>query len=351
MPVNSERIAVLGAGSWGATLAGLLADKGHAVSLWEFDLKAANTLASTRKLPVLPDLKLPSNVEVTSDLKAALADRPLIVSATPSQFVRSTMKAAHATGAVARNALIISVTKGLEDKTIKRMSEVIAEELGGPPQSVAVLSGPSHAEEVCRHLPTALVAAHPDPAISAKIRALFTQEYFRIYTHNDMLGVELGGTLKNVIAIGCGISDGLGLGDNSKAAIMTRGLNEIARLGVKMGGQLLTFFGLAGMGDLIVTCLSKHSRNRSFGEKIGSGKSPEQALREMTMVTEGHKTAPAAVALAQRMGVECPLTQEIYQVLYQGKNPRTSLRDLMDRETPSEWRGMDSFPGEERRVL
>jgi glycerol-3-phosphate dehydrogenase (NAD(P)+) len=336
--MGSERIAVLGAGSWGATLAQLLSEKGHDVSLWEFDAKAATALQQTRTLRVLPDLKLSPGVRVSAQIGEVLDQRSLIVSATPSQFVRGTVKAAAASGKLAPHAAWVSVAKGLEDKTLKRMSQVIADEAHVPTQQVAVLSGPSHAEEVCRHLPTAMVSASVDSALATRVQQLFTQPYFRVYTHDDLVGVELGGTLKNIFAIGCGISDGIGLGDNSKAAIMTRGLNEMSRLGVKMGGKLLTFFGLAGMGDLIVTCLSRHSRNRLFGEKIGQGKTPDQALAEMTMVTEGHKTAPAAFALTQQLGVDCPLIQEIYAVLYQQKNPKQSLRDLMERETPPEWR-------------
>lgn len=268
----------------------------------------------------------------------------MILSATPSQFVRATLKAAQGTGAIAKDAVVISVSKGLEETTLKRMSEIIAEELKRAPDQIAVLSGPSHAEEVCRHLPTAMVSASSDRALAVRVQSLFTQDYFRIYAHHDMLGVELGGTLKNVFAIACGISDGLGLGDNSKAAIMTRGLNEMSRIGLKMGADLLTFFGLSGMGDLIVTCLSRHSRNRRFGEKVGSGKSPKQALAEMTMVTEGYKTAPAAYALTQKLSVECPLIEEIYHVLYRDKAPHTSLRDLMERETPSEWHELAALP-------
>lgn len=332
---TGEKITVLGAGSWGATLGVLLANKGHAVTLWEFNTAAAETLSKTRRLSVLPDLKLPDTIQVTSHIQEALRDRSIIVSATPSQFVRSTMKAA---GSIAKDAVVISVTKGLEEKSLKRMSEIIREELKLPENRVAILSGPSHAEEVCRHMPTAMVAASSDAGLRDRVQQLFTQDYFRVYTHDDTIGVELGGTLKNIFAIACGISDGLGLGDNSKAAILTRGLNEMSRLGVKMGAQLLTFFGLTGLGDLIVTSLSKHSRNRLLGEKIGGGKTPAQALAEMTMVTEGHKTVPSAYQLAQSFQLECPLMQEIYQVLYNNKNPRASLRDLMERETPSEWR-------------
>ncbi len=333
-----ERIAVLGAGSWGATLAGLLRDNGHSVSLWEFDRKAAEALAKTRRLPVLPDLRLPPGVEVTQDIADALKGRAVVLSATPTQFVRATVKAAAKSGALEKQAAWVSVSKGLEESTQKRMSEIIAEESGSSANEIAVLSGPSHAEEVCRQLPTAMVSASPNAQLAARVQKLFTRDFFRVYTHDDLIGVELGGTLKNIFAIGCGISDGLGLGDNSKAALMTRGLNEMARLGVKMGAKMLTFFGLAGTGDLIVTCLSQHSRNRLFGEKIGRGKTPSQALAEMTMVAEGYRTAAAANALTERLGIECPLIQEIYQILFTQKNPKQSLRDLMDRQTPPEWR-------------
>lgn len=335
-----ERIAVLGAGSWGTTLAGLLANNGHDVLLWEFDSKAAQSLASTRRLPTLPKLRLPSSVHVTSDLAEGLNQRPIIVSATPSQHVRSTMKSAQATGRLHPEPIVISVSKGLEEHSLKRMSQVILEELRIPESRVTVLGGPSHAEEVCRRIPTLTVLAGLSAKTTEKIQALFTQDFFRVYTHCDLIGVEVGGALKNIFAIAAGIGDGLGFGDNTNAALLTRGLNEMARIGVKMGAQLLTFFGLAGMGDLIVTGLSRHSRNRLLGEKIGRGKKPKQALAEMTMVAEGYQTAPAAFRLAQRLGLDCPLTREIYEVLYQEKDPRTSLRDLMSRQTHAEWQGL-----------
>lgn len=338
--LKTERICLLGAGSWGATLATLLAENGHSVSLWEFNPRAAESLQRTRRLSFLPDLRLAESVQVTSDLAQAVEEKPIIVSATPSQFVRSTMRAVHATQAMSPQAIVISVSKGLEEKTLKRMSQIIAEELGLPSAGIGVLSGPSHAEEVCRHLPTATVVASSNAALCARAQSLFRQDHFRVYIQSDIIGVEMGGTLKNVFAIACGISDGLGLGDNTKAAIMTRGLNEMSKLGVKMGAQLATFFGLAGMGDLIVTCLSRHSRNRLFGEKIGAGLSPQQALTEMTMVTEGFKTALSAYELAHRLETECPLTHEIYQVLFEAKDPRDSLQDLMSRETQQEWQGL-----------
>jgi glycerol-3-phosphate dehydrogenase (NAD(P)+) len=288
---------------------------------------------------VLPDLTLSDTVVVSTELGDVLQGSAVIVSATPSSFVRSTLKKAAASGAISASPLCISVTKGLEDRTMKRMSEIIAEEIPGA--RIAVLSGPSHAEEVCRRLPTAVVSAAPDLAIAEAARDLFSTPYVRIYTQRDLTGVELGGTLKNVYAIACGISDGLGFGDNTKAAIMTRGLNEMARIGVKLGGNLVTFFGLTGMGDLIVTCLSRHSRNRALGEKIGQGKTVAQALAEMTMVAEGYKTAPPAFALAERIGIEAPLIRETYRILYEGKKPRQSLTDLMKRELPNEWQGLE----------
>jgi glycerol-3-phosphate dehydrogenase (NAD(P)+) len=337
---HHPRIAILGAGSWGVTLAALLANKGRDVALWEFDPGAAASLAAKRRLTVLPELEVPVSVKITHDLSAAIAGRRVVVSVTPSHFVRATMSNVRKSGALAPNVSVISATKGLEEKTLKRMSEVIVEELRLPQNRLVVLSGPSHAEEVCRRMPTAIVAAGTGRKAVAEAQSLFQADYFRVYPQNDLVGVELGGTLKNIFAISCGIADGLGLGDNTRAAILTRGLNEMSRVGVKMGGELTTFFGLAGMGDLVVTCMSRHSRNRLLGEKIGQGKSAAQALSEMTMVAEGMKTAPSAYALAQKLKLDCPLTREIYEILYKGKDPRVSLRDLMRRQTQGEWKAL-----------
>jgi len=333
----SEKIAVLGGGSWGATLAGLLAEQGHAVALWEFIPAVAAALAATRQLKTVPELRLPASVRVTNDLREALAGCRWIVSATPSAHVRSTLKSAFATGAVDPESKVISVSKGLEDKTFKRMSEIIAEEFHKTPEQVIVLSGPSHAEEVCRRQPTAVVAAGTDAKTVQAVQTLFSNDYFRVYAQSDQIGVELAGTLKNVLAIGSGITDGLGFGDNTRAALLTRGLNEITRLGIRCGARQDTFFGLAGMGDLIVTCLSQHSRNRRLGEKIGQGKTPKEALGEMTMVAEGMVNAPAAQALAKKQNVSCPLIAEIYAILYENRDPKTSLRTLMHRLPQEEW--------------
>ena len=339
MSPHRERVTVLGAGSWGATLAVLLANKGHDVSLWEFDPRAAAMLATTRRMSVLPELLVPASIEVTNNLSQALRDRPIVVSATPSHTVRATMTSVKKTGALHPKSIVVSVSKGLEEKTLKRMSQIIGEELRLPLKRVIALSGPSHAEEVCARMPTAVVAAGMDQAAVRRVKALFEEDFFRVYPHHDLVGVELAGTLKNIFAIICGISDGLGLGDNSRALILTRGLNEMTRIGVKMGGELLTFFGLAGMGDLIVTCLSRHSRNRALGEKIGKGMPVAQALSEMIMVTEGMKTAPSAYRLAQKLKLDCPMTREIYEVLYKGKNPKISFHELMHRQVQSEWQG------------
>ncbi len=336
---RKEKVAVLGAGSWGATLAVHLARKGQEVSLWEFDPAAAQTLESTRRLKVLPELLVPLSVAITNDLRTALRGRDIVVSATPSHTVRATMTAVKTSKALERNALLISVTKGLEESTQKRMSQIIREELSLPEKNVVVVTGPSHAEEVCQRMPTAIVAAGFSKQAVTRVQQLFEEEFFRLYPQSDVIGAELGGTLKNIFAIACGISDGLGHGDNTRAALLTRGLNEMTRIGVKMGGEMLTFFGLAGMGDLIVTCLSKHSRNRQLGEKIGQGTSVQQALSEMIMVAEGMKAAPSAWKLAQKLKLDCPLVEEIYNVLYRGKDPKASLHDLMRRQTQSEWQG------------
>jgi len=334
------KIAILGAGSWGMTLANVLAEKQWPVSLWEFNPEIANQFQKTRRSSFLPEFVLNSNVEVTSILSAAIENAKVIVSATPSQYVRLTMKQVKKTGKLIDTTPIVSVSKGLEEKTFKRMSEVIQEELGISSSRIAVLAGPNHAEEVSRQIPSATLIASPDIHLNKEMQSLFNNQYFRVYTHTDRLGVELGSVLKNVLAIACGIGDGLGFGDNTRAALLTRGLQEITLLGVAMGARMTTFFGLAGMGDLIVTCLSKHSRNRGFGEKIGLGKSPEQALSEMTMVVEGYKTAPSAYALVNQFNLRCPLLRETYSVLYEGKSPQKSLIDLMSRETQDEWQAL-----------
>ncbi|HRY29812.1 MAG TPA: NAD(P)H-dependent glycerol-3-phosphate dehydrogenase [Elusimicrobiota bacterium] len=332
---ENERIAVIGGGSWGATLANLLAQKGHAVSVWEFLPETVKHLRETRTLKVLPQLRLHPSVEVTHDLPAALREKRLVVMAVPSAHVRATCRAIQEGNVFPPNAWAVSVTKGIENDSLKRMSEIIAEEIPAAKNRIAVLSGPSHAEEVAKSVPTAVVVAGPD-RFAERVQKIFNTDTFRVYSSTDFIGVELGGAIKNIYAIATGICDGLGLGDNTKAALMTRSLNEMIRLGMACGARGLTFFGLSGMGDLIVTCGSRHSRNRFIGEKIGRGESLKQALSEMTMVAEGVPTAKSAYQLAQRFHLELPIVNEVYRCLYEDKPARRALQDLLTRPVAGE---------------
>lgn len=326
----TERIAVLGAGSWGATLADHLAKNGHDVSLWEVDADSALRLDRTRRLPTLPYLVVHQDVKVTDRLGVALDGRPLVVNAVPSKYVRKTFQLVRESGALALGAWAVSVSKGIENDSLKRMTEVMTEEVPSLAGRVTVLAGPSHAEEVARSLPTAVVAAGPEP-YRERLVGFFNAENLRVYTNPDFIGVEIAGALKNIYAVGCGVCDGLGLGDNTKAALMTRGLNEMVRLGVAEGAQVITFLGLAGLGDLIVTCTSRHSRNRLLGEKLGQGKKVEQALAEMTMVAEGYFTAKSAKQLMDRRLMDLPIVAELYNMLYEKKPARAAMRDLLSR--------------------
>src|SRR5258708_3890653 len=279
-----EKMAFLGGGSWGATLAAHAAQQGHEVLIWEFIKEQAEVLKNKRTLPTLPELKLPANVHVTNDIADAVKNVHMIFSVVPSHTVRSTFQSAKPY--LKKGCFVVSASKGIETDSLLRMSQVITEifpDVG----DIVILSGPSHAEEVALGQPVALVAASSSKPAAERIRGVMASESFRIYTSSDPIGVELGGALKNVYAVACGVVDGLALGDNTKAALMTRGLLEITRLGGKLGARALTFFGLSGLGDLIVTCTSKHSRNRLVGERIGSGKTLQRALSEMTMVAEG----------------------------------------------------------------
>ncbi|HOW28279.1 MAG TPA: NAD(P)H-dependent glycerol-3-phosphate dehydrogenase [Elusimicrobiota bacterium] len=331
----TEKICVLGAGSWGSALAHLLAQKGHDVSLWEFYPAAAEKLEKTRMLAILPQLKLHSGVRVTSRIDEALQGKALVVSATPSEFVRATFGLVKKSLGTSPSFDVVSVTKGIENATLKRMSEVIEDEIPALHGRVAVLSGPSHAEEVILNTPTAVVTAGPT-ALAERVQSDFSTDHFRVYTHPDFLGVELGGALKNIYAIATGACDGLGLGDNTKAALMTRALYEMARLGISMGANVVTFFGLSGLGDLIVTCGSRHSRNRLLGEKIGQGKTLAQALAEMTMVAEGVRTTQSVYDLSMKMRLELPIVNEIHRCLYEGKSAKDSLHDLLMRPVKPE---------------
>lgn len=333
------KVCVLGAGSWGVTLAVLLHDNGHEVRLWEFDDQQAQRLANTRRLAFLPQLAIPSAIVISSDIAAALTGCSVVLSATPSHFVRSTFQRIRQLNAFPPEAMVVSASKGLEEGSLKRMSEVILEHFPHLRDHLAVLSGPSHAEEVSQGLPTAVVAASTGEEALERTQRLFFTERFRVYLSRDVVGVEVAGALKNIFAIACGACDGVGFGDNTKAALMTRGLHEMARLGQAVGGQGPTFFGLAGMGDLIVTCVSQHSRNRQFGELIGQGHTVEDALRHMTMVVEGLRTTKAAWMVIRQHQLDCPLISELYQVLYEQKPVRASIHDLMARAAHFEQEG------------
>jgi len=337
--MTEPKIAVLGGGSWGSTLATRLAKNGQDVAIWEFNPEVAKKLERDRTLETLPALRLPSSVYVTSNLKEALKGRRILVSATPSHTVRSTFQAAMDTGVLEQGIMVVSTSKGIENDTHLRMSEIISEVFPGV-GDIVILAGPSHAEEVAQGQPVALVAASNSGAACEQTKKLFGAETMRIYTSDDPVGVELGGALKNVYALAGGIADGLKLGDNVKAALITRGLAEITRLGKTLEAKTLTFFGLSGLGDLIVTCGSRHSRNRKLGEMIGKGKSLKEALSEMTMVAEGVKTTESAYQLAKTKQVDVPIINEIYMILYEDKPPQTSLKDLMARQAGAEMEGI-----------
>jgi glycerol-3-phosphate dehydrogenase (NAD(P)+) len=331
--MSKLRIAVLGDGGWGSTLAVLLSNKGYRVRLWGAFLDYAELMAKTRFNPkFLPGIKIPREIEITNNIKTAVLDQEIIVLAVPSQYIRSVLKKIK--GKFSRKAVFLSVIKGIEISSLSRISEVIHAELGSV--KLAVLSGPTIAQEVANGIPTTAVVASSDQKIRKAIQAVFSTERFRVYTNPDVIGVELGGSLKNVIAIACGVSDGLGFGTNTKAAILTRGLAEISRLGKTMGAKLGTFSGISGLGDLVTTCISKQSRNRMVGELIGKGKSLKEIYQHMQMVAEGVPTAKSAYALSLKYKVDMPITKEVYRVLYMNKSPRQAVKDLMKRKSKEE---------------
>jgi glycerol-3-phosphate dehydrogenase (NAD(P)+) len=342
-------VAVLGAGSWGTTLAILLDGNGCSVRLWEYFPQLAETIRRERENRLfLPGIPVPRSVSITSDIDEALEGAARIVFVTPSHTVRGVARIVRSSAAFDRRAIIINAAKGLEERTLCRMSEVLAQELPTPKRRIVGLLGPSHAEEVSVHMPTSVVVAGSDPEVLKEIQGCFMNEYFRVYTNTDLVGVELGVSLKNTIAIAAGICDGLGFGDNTKAALITRGLAEIKRLACRMGGKEETLSGLAGVGDLVVTCMSRHSRNRHVGEEIGLGKRLPQILSEMVMVAEGVKTTKAAVKLAARVGVELPIAEQVHRVLFRGKDPRRAIKDLMIRRANTEMERYRTEEGDRR---
>ena len=324
-------ITVIGTGGWGTALAVLLHGNGHRVTLWgRLPEEVDPILAHRENKTFLPGVKIPDAVQVTLDTKTALRQAEMAVFAVPSHGMRPICRQVREY--LPANAALVHVAKGIENETGARMSEVIAEEL--KTDRVVVLSGPSHAEEVGRGIPTAVVVAGRDAALAQQA---FMNERFRVYTHDDIIGVELGGALKNVIALAAGCCDGIGFGDNTKAALCTRGLAEMSRLGVGMGARPETFFGLSGVGDLIVTAFSRYSRNRGFGERLGQGETAEQIAASTKTVAEGVKTAKSVWQLAQKWGVDVPISREVYAILYEGKPPKQAVRDLMKREAKPEF--------------
>ena len=330
-------VGVLGAGSWGTALSVLLSDNGHQATVWSIDENEVKMLNEKREHELkLPGVKLPDDMVITGDLESAIKGKDFLVLAVPSPFTRST--AQKMSPFVAEGQIIVDVAKGIEESTLMTLSRQIEEEI--PQADVAVLSGPSHAEEVGRKLPTTCVIGAKTRKTAEYLQSMFISRVFRVYTSPDILGIELGGSLKNVIALAAGIADGLGYGDNTKAALITRGIAEISRLGVKMGGKIESFTGLTGIGDLIVTCASVHSRNRKAGYLIGQGKSVQEAMDEVQMVVEGVYSAKAAAKLAKKYDVSMPIVEEVNKVLFEGKSPAQAVDDLMQRESRSENRSL-----------
>lgn len=332
----TARIGVLGAGSWGTTLGLVLWGNGHRVTLWEFDREQVAAIKrDAENKRFLPGIPIPREIAITNEIGEAIDGSDAVIVVVPSHAVRETARAARSF--IQDGTLVVNAAKGIENETLERMSEVLSTELDRPgARRIASLVGPSHAEEVSRQLPTTIVAAAFDEETAVAVRDLFMTEYFRVYTNTDLVGVELGVSLKNVIAIAAGVCDGLGYGDNTKGALITRGLAEMTRLGVAMGGRPPTFAGLSGMGDLVTTCISKHSRNRYVGEKIASGMTLSQVLDSMVMVAEGVRTTKSAAELARKHGIEMPITEQMNEVLFHDKDPRQAIAELMVREPKPE---------------
>jgi len=328
------RIGILGAGSWGTALAFLLGKKGEDVLLWARRKEIADWINDRNENRFyLPGILLPPNIRATIEIEEAVEGKDVIVLAVPSFAMREVVE--RLSQCDIGSAIVVSAAKGLEEESGKRMSEVILEIMPSLKERLLVLSGPNLAGEIVREIPTTSVVAGEE-SLSSLVQELFATHYFRVYRNEDIIGVELGGALKNIIAIGAGINDGLGFGDNTKSALMTRGLAEMIRLGLRLGASLQTFFGLAGLGDLVATCASPLSRNRRLGELIAKGRSLEEAKREIGQVAEGEPTTRAAYNLAMSLGVEMPITCEVYNVLFKGKDPRQAVIDLMTRPLKAE---------------
>lgn len=326
-------VGVLGAGSWGTALALLLKNNGHDVTIWSIDKNEVEMLNTKREHESkLPGVKIPTDIVITNDLESSIRGKDFLVLAVPSPFTRSTAKSM--APFVTEGQIIVDVAKGIEESTLMTLSEQIKDEI--PQADVAVLSGPSHAEEVGRGLPTIVVIGAKTKETAELLQEAFASEVFRVYTSPDIKGIELGGSLKNVIALAAGMADGMGYGDNTKAALITRGIAEISRLGIKMGGKLETFAGLTGIGDLIVTCASVHSRNRKAGYLMGQGMTMQEAMDEVKMVVEGVHSAKAAMKLGKEYDVSMPIVEKVNEILFDGKSAKDAVNELMLRDNRSE---------------
>lgn len=335
--MSDNKIAVLGAGSWGIAMANLLAKNSCRVTMWEFDQKVCATLRETRELPSkLPGIRIDDSILISNELSEAIESADFVFCVVPAQYLRSALGGPNKSIS-GKKPVYVNLAKGIEVGSLKRMSQVIAEMVPPDKRSgICTLSGPSHAEEVAREIPTAVTVASDDINTAERVQGLFLTTNFRVYSAADLLGVELAGSLKNVIALAAGMLDGLELGDNTMGALITRGLAEMVRLGVKMGADPMTFSGLAGIGDLVTTCLSKHSRNRHVGDQIGRGKKLDEVLAQMSMVAEGVETTKSARELALREKIEMPIAFEVYSVLFENKSPKKAISDLMGRDQKQE---------------
>ncbi|NOZ75348.1 MAG: NAD(P)-dependent glycerol-3-phosphate dehydrogenase [FCB group bacterium] len=334
IPKSVHQISVLGFGSWGATIACLLNRSGYQVIAWHKFPEEIKEITHSGHHNLIPQLAIPRDITLTNDMSMTLAKPDLIVVAVPSHIVR--LLFGEIKSNIAPNVLIVNLAKGIENDSLLTMSQVIHEVGAIESDRIVTLYGPSHAEEVALALPTTIVASSINTNASRLVQSTFSSETLRVYTNSDILGAEIGGSLKNVIAIAAGICDGIGFGDNTKAALLTRGITEITRLGVRMGASMETFYGLSGIGDLIATCLSQHSRNRFVGEEIGRGRKLDEILAGMKMVAEGVKSTKSAWQLGQKFAVEMPITDAIYHVLFEDKNPRDAVRELMTRDLTEE---------------
>lgn len=328
-------IGILGVGAFGIALAKVLDKRGHTVTLWCHDKRIAQKIREAHESEYLPGIPIPPKTEVSDDLGKTVSKKPIVLSVVASEFIRPTVKAA--VPFLDPQAIIVNAAKGIESETLKTLEQIYLEILPvRTAKRIVFLSGPTFAKELATEHPTSAVVASRDPASAAKVQREFSMEYFRLYTSKDVVGVELGGTLKNIYAIGTGISDGLGFGHNTRAALITRGLAEMIRLGTRLGAKAETFSGLSGLGDLVLTCTGDLSRNRHVGLELGKGRKLDEILAEMKSVAEGVKTAKAVHQLAAKLGIEMPIATMIYQVLYESKDPRKAVKELMARELKPE---------------